>query len=396
MPRWKSVTVAAGAALALIACGNPTGGAQSSPAAGQGAADLRARLDYLLGEHLILASKATGAALGGRADDFTAYGSLLNRNGTDLGDLIGAAFGSAASNKFNQVWSAHDAYFVDYTTAVAKQDQAGQSRAVQDLTTEYVPEFADLISGATGLPKDSVMDLTRQHVLETRQVVDDQAKRDWPAVYTDVRKAYAHMQTIGDALAPAIVKKQPGKFPGSATGNGVDLRVALDLLLQEHLYLATDATSAALGDRVDEYQAAARALNDNGADLGNAFGSLFGTDTQDQFNQAWSAHNGYFVDYTTGAAKKDRAAQDRAVADLTDTYVPQLSSLLATATGLSKDTLTGLVKQHVLTTKDVVDAQAAKDPVSAAQRDRTAGQHMQMIGDPLAGAIVKRLPARFA
>ncbi|MGH2417967.1 MAG: hypothetical protein ACRDFY_06510, partial [Candidatus Limnocylindria bacterium] len=36
------------------------------------AANLRTDLDYLLGEHLILAAKATGAALGGRTDQFTA------------------------------------------------------------------------------------------------------------------------------------------------------------------------------------------------------------------------------------------------------------------------------------------------------------------------------------
>ncbi len=399
MPRWKPAAVAAAAALTLLACGNPSGG-QPSAAPGQGptdtrAADLRVRLDYLLGEHLLLASKDTGAALGGRADDFTAYGSLLNRNGTDLGDLFGSAFGSSAANRFDQVWSAHNAYFVDYTTGVARQDQAAQGKAVQELTTDYVPEFADLLSGATGLPRDSVTDLLKEHVAGTRQIVDDQAKKDWPAVYADVRRAYAHMRAIGDALAPAIVKKESGKFPGSATARGVDLRVTLDQLLQEHLYLATDATGAALGGRVDEYQAAAKALNDNGADLGSALGGLFGIDAQNQFNQVWSAHDGYFVDYTTAAAKKDGAAQDRAMTNLTTVYVPQLASLLAGATGASQDTLASQVKDHVLTTRDVVDAQAAKDSQGAAAKDRTAAQHMQMIGDPLAAAIVRKLPARF-
>src|SRR6188472_3194742 len=49
------------------------------------AATLRTDLNYLLGEHQILAFKATGAALGGRMDQFDAYGALLNTNGTDLG-----------------------------------------------------------------------------------------------------------------------------------------------------------------------------------------------------------------------------------------------------------------------------------------------------------------------
>ena len=42
------------------------------------AANLRTDLDYLLGEHIILAAKATGAALGGRADQFAAYGLQLD------------------------------------------------------------------------------------------------------------------------------------------------------------------------------------------------------------------------------------------------------------------------------------------------------------------------------
>src|SRR5262249_7814451 len=60
------------------------------------AADLRVNLNLLLSEHMDLAAKATGAALGGRGDEFKAYGALLNDNGNDIGDLVGAAFGNAA------------------------------------------------------------------------------------------------------------------------------------------------------------------------------------------------------------------------------------------------------------------------------------------------------------
>ena len=56
--------------------------AMSSPDASSGtgsvatdtaAADLRTKLNLALGEHIIFASKATGAALGGRTDEFAAY-----------------------------------------------------------------------------------------------------------------------------------------------------------------------------------------------------------------------------------------------------------------------------------------------------------------------------------
>ncbi len=359
------------------------------------AADLRVKLDLLLGEHIIFASKATGAALLGHTAEYKAYGAMLNANGTDIGEMIGAAFGPDARDQFNKIWSAHNGYFVDYTVGVATKDKAKQDKAVKDLTTDYVPNFAKFIADATGLPLDAVTSLITDHVLQTKQIVDDQATRNWTAVYADIRAAYAHMSMIGDAVAEAIVAKLPNKFPGDAKNKGVDLRVALDNLLQEHLYLATSATGAALGGMSAQFNAAGTALNTNGTDLGSAIGSLYGSDAQDQWNKIWSAHNGYFVDYTVGVATKDKAKQDKAVKDLTTNYVPTFATFLAGATGLPVDALTKLITQHVLTTKAVVDAQASGDAAAAAAADRQAGQHMEMIGDPLAKAIVAKLPAKF-
>ena len=395
-PAASTAPASAGPASAAPASAGP---ASAAPGAAvmtdTAAADLRTKLDLALGEHIILASKATGAALGGRAAEFAAYGDLLNKNGTDLGDMIGAAFGNEAKDSFNKIWSAHNGFFVDYTTGVAKKDKAMQDKAVKDLTTIYVPQFADLIAGATGLPKDAVTSLTTDHVLQTKAIVDAQAKKDWKAAYAAIRVAYAHMQMIGDAIAPAIAAKFPDKFAGDPSNKGVGLRVALNQLLQEHLYLASDATAAALGGRSDEFAAAGDALNTNGTDLGAAIGSLYGNEAKDQFNQIWSAHNGFFVDYTTGVAKKDKAMQDKAVQDLTTVYIPAFAKFLAGATDLPVDALASLTKEHVLTTKAVVDAQATKDWTAAAAADRTAAQHMEMIADPLAKAIVAKLPDMF-
>jgi hypothetical protein len=371
----------------------------SEPSAGamidSAAADLRVKLDVLLGEHLILASKATSAALGGRNDEFGAYGGLLNTNGTDVGALIGAAYGDAAKDQFNQIWSAHNGFFVDYTTGVATKSKAKMDKAVQDLTTVYVPQFSKFIADATGLPMDAVTSLTTDHVLQTKAIVDAQAKGDWKAAYAAVRAAYAHMQMIGDAIAPAVAAKFPDKFPGDAASKAVDLRVALNQLLQEHLYLASSATSAAIGGRTEEFGAAGEALNTNGTDLGAAIGGLYGADAKDQFNQIWSAHNGFFVDYTTGVATKDKAKMDKAVQDLTTVYVPAFAQFLAGATDLPVDALTSLTTEHVLTTKAIVDAQGAGDVAAAAAADRMAAQHMEMIADPLAAAIVAKLPDKF-
>ena len=359
------------------------------------AADLRTKLNLALGEHIILAAKATNAALGGRSDEFAAYGGLLNTNGTDIGAMLGSVYGADAKDAFNAIWSAHNGFFVDYTTGVATKDQAKIDKSVSDLTTIYVPQFTDFIVGATGLPKDAVTQLTTEHVLQTKAIVDAQAKGDWTAAYANLRLAYAHMQMIGDALAPAIAAKFPDTFTGEAVNKGVDLRVGLNQLLQEHLYLASFATGAALGGRSDEFAAAGTALNTNGTDIGAAIGSLYGANAKDAFNAIWSAHNGFFVDYTTGVATHDQAKMDKAVSDLTTIYLPQFVDFLAGATDLPKDALTQLTQEHILTTKAIVDAQATMDWTAVAAADRVAGQHMEMIADPLAKAIVAKLPDLF-
>ncbi|MEP7360501.1 MAG: hypothetical protein ABI744_02870 [Chloroflexota bacterium] len=357
------------------------------------AANLRTDLNYLFGEHLILASKATDAALGARQDEFDAYATLLNTNGTDIGAAIGSIYGADAQDQFNTIWSAHNGFFVDYTTGVATNDQAKKDTAVMHLTTDYVPQFSQFLATATGLSLDAVTALVTEHVTTTAAIVDAQGAEDWPAAFAAIRKAYAHMSMIGDALAPAIA--QQNNIAGDASTPAVNFRTALDQLLQEHLFLASYATGAALGGRSDEFAAASDALNTNGTDIGAAIGSIYGADAQDQFNTIWSAHNGFFVDYTTGVATNDQAKKDTAVMHLTTDYVPQFSQFLATATGLSLDAVTALVTEHVTTTAAIVDAQGAGDAQAAATADRAAAMHMRMIGDPLAQAIVNAMPDKF-
>jgi hypothetical protein len=55
-----------------------------------------------------------------------------------------------------------------------------------------------------------------------------------------------------------------------------------------------------------------------------------------------------------------------------------------------------LLKGHILSLKDVVDAQAAGNQAKVYTELRAAMGHMRMIGDPLAAAIAKQFPQRFA
>ncbi|MEZ4595613.1 MAG: cupredoxin domain-containing protein [Chloroflexota bacterium] len=375
-----------------VASAAPSGAPAASDSA---AANLRTTLDLRLGEHIILALKATDAGLHGDSAAFDAYNILLSRNGTDIGAMLGSLYGQDAQDRFDVLWSAHNGGFVAYTNAIAAGDKAQQDKALSDLTTAFVPDFSKFIADATGLPLDAVTSLVAGHIEDTRVVIDAQAAPRWPTAYAGIRTAFGHMQAIGDALAGAIAAKFPDQLAGDPSTPAVDFRVALNQLLLEHMYLVTFASEAQLDRYADEMAAAITSLNANGTDIGGAIGSLFGQSAADQFNLAWSAHNGLFVDYANGLLAGDQQMQDKAMQALTTDVVPRLASLLAGATGLPEDVLTGLVSDHIQNTKAAIDAQASGDATAAAAADLAAARHMQDIGDPLAAGIVAALPGSF-
>ena len=175
-----------------------------------------------------------------------------------------------------------------------------------------------------------------------------------------------------------------------------DLRTTLNTALAEHVWLAAAATEAALGGRTGEFKSAAGALDANSVALSQAIGSVYGQGAGTAFLELWRKHIGWFVDYTTGAARKDKAMQDMAVKNLMG-YADDFGAFLASANpNLPKDVVAGLVREHVVGLKAVVDAQAAGDWPTAYARLREAAGHMQMIADPLAGAIAKQFPEKFA
>jgi hypothetical protein len=175
-----------------------------------------------------------------------------------------------------------------------------------------------------------------------------------------------------------------------------DLRVGLNNLLAEHVYLAAAATGAALGGRTPEFQGAAGALDANSVALSKAIGSVYGADAEQAFLALWRKHIGFVVDYTTGVATKDKAKADKAVQDLLG-YANDFGAFLNSASpALPTGVVADLVRGHIVGLKAVIDAQAAGDQSGAYRQAREAAAHMQMIADPLAGAIAKQFPNRFA
>ena len=367
----------------------------SGPTTKTGATDLRQTLDRLFSEHVLLAASATGAALGGRQDEFKAAADALDGNSKDIAAAIGSVYGQSAADAFLPLWRNHINLVVNYTTGLATKDKAKSDKAVQDLIA-YTKVFADFLTKADpNLDNAATAKMVEYHILTLKAVIDAQANGDPTQVYTALRTARAHMSMFAESLATAIAQQFPDKFSGQADSPAATLRASLDALLSEHVYLAADATGAALGGRQAEFQAAAATLDDNSKDIAAAVGSIYGQKAQDTLLPLWRSHINLVVDYTTGLATKDKAKSDKAVQDLLG-YIPQLAAFFSSANpSLDKATLTDLIKTHILTLKSVIDAQAAGNPVDAYTALRAAFAHMPMVGDPLSEAIVQQFPDKF-
>jgi hypothetical protein len=204
------------------------------------------------------------------------------------------------------------------------------------------------------------------------------------------------LAVVALGVGPALAQSGHAMMAMATSGTkAAGLRSTLNTLFQEHIYLASAATGAALGGREAEFKGAAGALDANSVAISRAIGSVYGQGAEDAFLPLWRKHIGMVVDYTVGVATSDKPRQDKAVADLIQ-YTQDFGAFLQSANpGLPKSVVADLVKHHVVTLKEVIDAQAAKDPARAYMAVRMAAGHMQQIADPLAEAIVKQFPDKF-
>lgn len=213
----KLLTLASAIALLGAACSSAdTPKADSARAVAtttSKAATLRSGFNTLLSEHVLLAADATAAALGGRAEEFTAAAAALDTNSVDIATAVGAAYGTDAEAAFLAGWRKHIGFFVEYTQGVAAKDQARTAKAMVDLN-QYAVDLATLLNAANGLPKDDVIALVKQHALGLTGVIDAQAAGDYAKVYRDLRTSAAHMSMLADPIAEATVRRYPGKFGG--------------------------------------------------------------------------------------------------------------------------------------------------------------------------------------
>jgi hypothetical protein len=378
--------------------GQPVGEAAAEtgdPGPATAAARTRSTLNGLLQEHVILAAAATGAVLGGRSDEFTAAEAALEANSDALTGVLAGVFGGEVGTTFDPLWKQHITMVVNYAQGRAAKDKAKSEQAVTELKA-YAGDFGAFINSVLpDLTKEAVADLVEEHVTTLKAVIDAYAGNDPVKAYTDLRAAAGHMGLIAESLTGAIAAKFPDKVAGDPKGAGATLVTTLNMGLREHVFLASEATGAALGGRAEEFMAAASALKSNSNSLTETIANVYGPDAGKAFGPLWERHITFFVEYTTGLAARDKAKQDAAITSLVQ-YSADFGAFLSTASpALAKETVTELVKTHILTLKDVIDAQSKKNLDEAYDKLRTAAAHMEALANPLAEALVQQFPDKF-
>lgn len=318
------------------------------------AADLRITLDRLLGEHALLAAFVMQKGFDG-APDFEAAAAALEQNSQELADAIGSVYGEEARNAFLKQWRDHIRMLVDFTVATAESDKRARQKALDELAL-YQASFSEFMANATGAPAETVSGLLQEHVMQLTAALDTYGAEDYAGAYAQVRDAYAHMFTTGDALARAIDAQK--KLPGDVKTPAVDLRQTFDWLLAEHALLVAFVMQKGL-DGSPDFTPLAEALDKNSVVLGDAIGSAYGQDAENAFLQQWRAHIRMFTDFTKATAAKDMPKRDAALNELSQ-YRVSFADFLSKATGgnLPANSVADLLQVHVDQLSGALDAYA--------------------------------------
>jgi hypothetical protein len=191
------------------------------------------------------------------------------------------------------------------------------------------------------------------------------------------------------SMSTTMAHSQMSDAQGGLTQS--DLRALLGRQLGEHAALAMNATNlGVIGSPA--FPAAVKALDRNSVALSQSIAAVYGKPAGKAFLDGkfqWRAHIGFFVDYTVAVAKKDKAGQAKAVANL-KRYTVEHGKLLGGATGLPAKAVQADLLVHVLELKAQLDAYANKQYGQAARLYQDAYAHMFMTGDLLADAIAKQ------
>ncbi len=351
-----------------------------------GAAGLRSLLTAQLQEHVYLAGIAVFNAVN-NPPAFEASAATLDQNSQDLAASIASVYGDPAGEAFLALWRTHIGFFVDYTTARASGDQAGQDAAKEALG-QYREDFGAFLESANpNLPKEAVIEELQPHVMTVFAAIDAVVDGDADA-FDKLKVAANVMPNTAATLAGGIAAQMPETFDGDPGSAASDLRSLLTAQLQEHVYLAGIAVYSAVA-APGFFDAAAATLDQNSQDLAASIASVYGDPAGEAFLALWRTHIGFFVDYTTARASGDQAGQDAAKEALGQ-YREDFGAFLESANpNLPKEAVIEELQPHVMTVFAAIDAVVDGD-ADAFDKLKVAANVMPNTAATLAGGIAEQ------
>ncbi len=371
----KVLAAYAAGVLCLAGCAGtialPIHPSSGPPSANYPAADLRARVTLLYGEHTYVLGKLAIAAVWGHKDEFASYAELLAINADDLTAALSKAAGESRGTSFHQARVLGDSFYVDYIVAATTQQKDLSGAAMQNLNSKYVPQMAQTLSSTLNISTGTANKLLGDEVSSTQKFIDDAAA---PAFYPDLRDAYSKAIAMGGSVAESIAWKFPDKYPGDVTASAAKLRAQLDALLQEHSLLMTLVTTPL---DVNTANSANQTLVDSKDALAKVIGSAYGANEADQARMTWTDVDGGLAGYAFAA---DDQTKQNAIDNLNHAVTPELASFFS---GLHVQVdASGQIRAAM----QVIDDQRARTYDNVASDDRVAAALMISAGDALLGA----------
>jgi hypothetical protein len=196
------------------------------------------------------------------------------------------------------------------------------------------------------------------------------------------------------ALVACTITASPSTTPNagtpSAASAAADLRVHINLLVGEHVYVVAKLMTAASGGRKDEYHSYAVLLATNGGDLADVISRAVGASAGQRFTKVWSEGNNYFVDYVVAQATHNADNAQAAAAKLASTYVPDLAQFLTNDVGIPADRAGLLAGVETDGLRTVLDDQSTGSFTKAYPDLLVDYAHSTSLGDEVGISIARR------
>ncbi|MBO3276323.1 hypothetical protein [Pseudomonas schmalbachii] len=193
---------------------------------------------------------------------------------------------------------------------------------------------------------------------------------------------------------PAVSQTAYAATP-EAQGAALTTRLALRDLWVEHIFWVRNyAVANQLGDKA-QADTAAREVVANATSIANSLAPLYGQPAADQLLKLLAGHWGAIKAYSDAAVAKNDAKKKAATNDLVSNAKEIASFLSGANPYLPNDTLVNLLTAHGGHHVSQIDQLAAKDYAGEAKTWHAMREHILMIADALAGALVKQFPDKF-